>query len=194
MINLTGIKQIFFGNLTTNNNTVPKKELNNFSLRSNPIYDTISFEGHRHYTNSQKKIMQTLRKIALDFKLPDFYTGKRFSKGHKPTIEHLIPYSEKDHAIEKGLTSINSLGNFVPIETEINSDRDSIPLKEWYKMHPDFLENGKKALNEYEKVTTPLINGKIWVKNLKNLLNGELGYVAFQGRKIKKDQKLSYVA
>jgi len=184
MSGLTGIKQIFFGSLTNNNNTAPKKELNNYSFLNHPIHDTISFQkSHRHYTKAQKNIMQTLKELAVKLGLPDFYTGKPFGGGYKPTIEHIIPHSQKEKAAQKGLESINDLGNFVPVGSRINTKRDLIDLKEWYKMHPDYLENGKKALREYEKINTPEIDGKSWVQKLKKLINGELGYVAFAGRK-----------
>lgn len=201
MIGITAIKQIFFGNLTTNNNTVPKKELNNFSLLNKSIHDTFSFEGKRNYTKSQRKTMSALREAAVKLGLPDFYTGKRFSIKYMPTIEHMIPYSQKERAFEKGLNSVNSIENFIITGAKINNLRDSIPLKEWYRTHPDFIENGKNALKEYEKINTSRIDGKNWVKNIKKLLNSELGYIAFTGRKnqnnlnlIQKDQKLSYIA
>ena len=201
MIGLIGIKQIFFGNLTANNNTTPKKDLNNFSFLNKPVKDTVSFEGKRNYTDGQKRIMKALREAAVKLGLPDFYTGKRFNKNYVPTIEHLIPHSEKYKAAEKGLESINSLNNFTLAGKKINADRDTIPLIDWYKTHPDFIENSKKALKEYEKINTPDIDGKSWVRSLKKLLNSELGYIAFTGRKnqnnlnlIQKDQKLSYIA
>ena len=199
MSGLTGIKQIFFGSLTTNNNTEPKKELNNYSFRNHPIHDTISFQrSNRHYTNAQINIMYTLKNLAVKLRLPDFYTGKPFGRGYKPTIEHVIPHSQKEKAAQKGLESINSMENFVLIGSRINNKRGSMSLKKWYKIHPEFFENSKKALKEYEKINTPEINGKSWVRKLKKILNGELGYIAFTGRKNQNNldinQKLSYVA
>jgi hypothetical protein len=200
-----GLKHVFFANFKTNNNSSLKKEFNNSSLLSNPIKDTVSFgkKSKRHYSDETKLLMRTMRKLAETLNLPDFYTGKRFGLNHKEkvSIEHLIPHSQRHTAAKKGLKSVNSLENFVPVGNKTNSDRGSISLKSWYKSHPDFLENGKKALLEYEKVSNPIINGKEWVKSLKRLLNGELGYIAFAGRKnqnnlnlVQKDQKLSYVA
>ena len=211
MSGLTGIKQIFFGGLTNNNNlntTAPRKELNNYSFLNHPIHDTISFQkSSRHYTKVQKSIMQTLKKLAVKLGLPDFYTGKPFGKGYKPTIEHVIPHSQREKAAQKGLGSINNLENFVLTGSRINSQRDSMSLKKWYQTNPEFLENSKKALKEYEKINlkegqlfegSSEINGKSWVQKLKKLLNGELGYVAFTGRKnqnnLDLNQKLSYVA
>ena len=199
MSGLTGIKQIFFGSLTTNNNTEPKKELNNYSFLNHPIHDTISFQkSSRNYTETQINIMHTLKALAVKLRLPDFYTGKPFDKGYKPTIEHVIPHSQKEKVAEKGLKNINSLENFVLTGSRINNKRDSMSLKEWYKRHPDYLENGKKALEKYEKINNPIINGKEWVEKLKKILNGELGYIAFTGRKNQNNldinQKLSYVA
>ena len=201
---LTGIKQTFFGSSITNNNTALKKELNNSFLLKNPSQNKISFgKPGRDYSDETKLLMRTIRKLAETLHLPDFYTGKRFGIDHKQkvSVEHLLPHSQKHLAEKKGLKSINSLENFVPVGNITNEDRSSMSLKKWYKLHPDFLQNGINALKEYEKVSNPIINGKEWVKSLKSLLNRELGYVAFAGRKnqtnlnlVQKDQKLSYVA
>ena len=204
MNGLIGIKHAFFANFRTNNNSSLQKEINNSSLLSNPICDTVSFgKSKRHYSDATKLLMRTMRKLSETLNLPDFYTGKRFGLNHKEkvSIEHLLPHSQRHKAASRGLLSVNSLENFVPVGNKTNSDRGSIPLKEWYKAHPDFLKNGIEALKEYEKVSNPIINGKEWVKSLKKLLNQEMGYIAFAGRKnqsnltsIQKDQKLSLVA
>ena len=185
MNGLTELKQGFFRNLSlVNKNSTPKKDLNIATLPSNPSCDTVSFGKSRHYTDECKLLMRTMRKLSDTLHLPDFYTGKRFGidSKEKVSIEHLIPHSQRHKAAEKGLKTVNSLENFVPVGSKTNSDRSSIPLRDWYKEHPDFIENGNKALKEYEKVSNPIINGKEWVKSIKKLLNQELGYIAFKGR------------
>jgi len=205
MNGLIGLKPVFFANFKANNNSALQKDFNNSSLLSNPIHDTVSFgkKSKRHYSDATKLLMRTMRKLAETLNLPDFYTGKRFGIDHrqKVSVEHLLPHSQRHLAVQKGLKSVNSLENFVPVGNKTNSDRSSIPLKDWYKAHPDYIKNGIEALKEYEKVSNPIINGKEWVKSLKRLLNQELGYVAFAGRKnpnslniVQKDQKLSLVA
>ncbi|HBG49638.1 MAG TPA: hypothetical protein DDW90_09095 [Cyanobacteria bacterium UBA9971] len=204
MNGLIGFKPVFFANFKTNTNSSLQKEFNNSSLLNNPISDTVSFgKSKRNYSDATKLLMRTMRKLAESLNLPDFYTGKRFGLNHKEkvSIEHLLPHSQRSQAVSKGLRSVNSLENFVPVGNKTNSDRGSIPLKKWYKAHPDYLKNGIEALKEYEKVSNPIINGKEWVKSLKRLLNQELGYVAFAGRKntnglnmVQKDQRLSLVA
>jgi len=205
MSGLTELKQGFFRSpVLLEKNSVTKKDFSNKSLQDNPIYDSVSFgKSGRHYSDETKLLMRTMRKLAETLHLPDFYTGKIFgiNSREKVSIEHLIPHSQRSKAAAKGLKSVNSLENFVPVGNKTNSDRSSIPLKEWYKKHPDFIANGIQALKEYEKVSNPIINGKEWVKSIKSLLNRELGYVAFAGRKnqnnlssVQKEQKLSYAA
>jgi len=193
MNGLFGIKLSFSGNLNNRNNIAAQNELNNFSLLKKPTADVISFES-RSYTKSQKKIMHAIRDIAVKLGLPDFYTGKKFSKAYLPTVEHLLPFSQGKRAAESGLQTVNSLANFVPAGEAVNGERSSIPLKKWFAMHPDFLQNAKNALKEYEKVNTPEINGKNWVADVKKLLNKEMGAITFTGRKSPQYQNLSYMA
>jgi len=169
-----GLKQIFFGSSA-------KKTA------------ALSFEARQNHTKGQIKLKREINETAENLHLSDFYTGRRFEKMHyKSTIEHLHPYSKKKSIGEVGLTSINSLENFVPVGDAINNKRATIPLKKWYEMHPDYLENGRNALKEYEKVNTRLIDGKKWVAGLKKTLNSELGYIAFTGKTVQKNQNLSY--
>lgn len=137
----------------------------------------------RNYSDETKALMKHIRDIAKELNLPDFYTGKIFDTINKKktnvNVEHLIPHSyiieESSHGFD-----VNSLINLVPISTKTNSKRGSIPLKEWYRQNPGYLKNSKNALLEYEKVDTPLINGKEWVKGLKETLNRTLGYNSFK--------------
>ncbi|MEI8390356.1 MAG: DUF1524 domain-containing protein [bacterium] len=207
MLNIKGLQQVFF-NRSSVNDSASENKFNNLSLLNKPIKDTVSFGYFKDYTRDKFK---ALRMIAEILGLPDFYNGKKFSDKYKPTIEHIIPQGKdtRQRAKDIGLASVNSLGNIVLAGNKTNNKKDNMTLKEWYKLHPEYIKNGRQALKEYEKVHlqehelfvgSPYIDGRKWVKRLKNTLNKELGYIAFSGRKNQNiapsdsPQKLSYVA
>ena len=206
MLNIKGLQQVFFNRSNVNDST-PENKFNNLSLLNKPVTDTVSF-GYKDYTRDKFK---ALRMIAEILGLPDFYNGKKFSDKYKPTIEHIIPQGKdtRQRAKDIGLTSVNSLGNIVLAGNKTNNKKNNMTLKEWYRLHPEYIKNGRQALKEYKKVHlqehelfvgSPYIDGKKWVKRIKNTLNKELGYIAFGGRKNQNiaasasPQKLSYVA
>lgn len=145
------------------------------------IISNIENDRSRHYSNKTQTIMSHMRKVAKDLNLPDFYTGKRFDnkKNSDVNIEHLILYDDRIEEFNSGF-NVNSLFNFVPIRIKVNSERGHTPIKEWYRKNPQYLKNSRNALIEYEKVDTPIINGKEWVKGLKETLNSHLGFRAFE--------------
>lgn len=141
----------------------------------------------RTYSDKTKDIMYEIKAAARKFNLPDFYAGvqHKFGTGKDISIEHLTPHSQKEEMEKRGI-DVNDLGNFVPVGKKLNKERGHIPLKEWFRRHPDYFQNAHEALKEYEKVDSPSINGKKWVEDIKKTLNREMGYLAFTGKNIKK--------
>lgn len=121
-----------------------------------PLFDVVSFEGKVHkcrtYTDDQEKTMNVLRQIAVKQELPDFYTGTRFSNEYKPTIEHVFPHQERSHAKKLGLKSINDLENLTFVGSKTNGEKAARSLKNWYKTHPEYVENGKKHLKPVNRL------------------------------------------
>ncbi len=211
MSGFVGLNNVFFGNLTVKNNPdAPAKGQKLHFQSEKPIADTIAFGKKRlrnhAYTSDQNNLMSALKQIALKLGLPCFYTGERFNKpgmfelklDYLPTIEHIIPFSEKKTA---RLKDVNSLKNLVLVGSEINGQRNKKSLKRFYRENPEFLENGRKALKQYQKINTPEgalfdgsppIRGKKWVRGIKKVLNAELGYMAFTGNKVQTEDNISF--
>lgn len=212
------LKQIFFGNLAVNNNnSAQKKEFKSSFLLNNPIKDTVSFGGKkRELTDDQRAVGVAIKQIAIDKGWHDFYTGEQFSSEYRPTIEHIIPHMQKKSASKKGI-DVNDITNWVLVGLKVNNKKgDSISLGDWYRQHPEYLENGRKALKEYENLYlqpgafqitikppkdepektlervafSPEIDGKKWVEGLKLILNKEAAHdtLNIKGKSVKSAQ------
>ena len=169
----------------------------NLNLNSyNPQKSRMAFGKRQNMTKAEKDLMRTIRDAAEEYRLPDFYTGRIFGKKYHASIEHLVEFCRGKKGTIGNLPKINAMENLAPVGILINNQRNNIPLTEWYKMHPEYLINGQKALEEYEKVQKVGLNGKLWVQGLKRTLNNELGFIAFTGNinKLQKSSKLSCTA
>lgn len=137
----------------------------------------ISFEASRknEYTSNQIKIMREMKKNALAHKWFDIYTGKEFSRENLPTIEHIIPCSNKNNPDVKILIKngfqLNGLDNIFPVGSLGNSSRKSEPFKKTVLEAPIILDRLYRELSKYAKYKSGLIDGKTWVDGiLKTLL------------------------
>ena len=163
---------------------------------SKPQSSNVAFGKRQNMTKAEKELMRTIRTAAEEYGLPDFYTGRIFGKKYYSSIEHLIEFYRNKKRTIGHLEKINSMENLVPVGTLVNNKRANIPLAKWYEMHPDYIINGQRALEEYEKVQEVGLNGRLWTQGLKRTLNNELGYIAFTGKSEnhQKLSKLSYMA
>lgn len=187
---MTGLKNIFFNGIVPASNS-KRKESNNFSQSSKTVESNVSFQKrYDNYTEKEKIIIKAMKFIAIKLELPCFYTGVLFSEKQKPTLEHFLPYSQKKFAEKIGLKSINAPANMIMVLDDANNKRASIPLAEWYKIHPDYIENGQEALERIRQVNFPLegIIGKNWADGVVKNLNQQLGYLAFRGNNSVKSQ------
>lgn len=140
----------------------------------------VSFGAGRikEYTPIQRKIMKEMKKAAISNNWHDIYTGKTFSKYFMPTIEHVIPHSQKDTFEIKELSKkgfeIDGLDNIFPVGSLGNSSRGSQSFVKSIIEEPKILTRLLNELNKYKDLKTEHINGKCWVKRLQNTLAKEL--------------------
>jgi len=196
MLGIVGFKNNGFGSLAVNKN-ISTKELNNTSSDNTPVFDTVSFEGKRHrpITEEERNLKRTLKFIAVKYGFYDFITGQRFKpKDIKEiTVDHIVPQSEKRKARENGIKDINGLENLILVSRETNLFRGKKTYKTLYKNHPEYRENGKKALRQLKKINVRegeffdgsiAIRGKKWARAINRLISSDVGYPAFTGNKV----------
>lgn len=144
----------------------------------------ISFEASRknEYTSNQIKIMREMKKNALAHKWCDIYTGKEFSEENLPTIEHIIPCSNKNNPnvriLVKNGFQLNGLDNIFPAGGIGNSARKSEPFKKTVVDTPIILNRLYSELSKYAKCKSGLIDGKAWVDGILKTLLIELSGIS----------------
>ena len=89
-----------------------------------PNYFNISFIGCR----------PLLKEIDTDF-----YTGKFVSEKYR-SVEHIKPKSKGGK---------DNISNYAMSDRLINSERGNMPLENWIKIHPDYLQNMKNYVKKY---------------------------------------------
>lgn len=101
---------------------------------------------------------------AQDYNVIDPYNpaGIRFSKDHKPSIEHIIP---------RGQGGGNEEDNLIPADTVINNQIImDLPKPQVYKENPHIVKQMPQMINEMEKIETENFDGKTWAPKVRKRL------------------------
>lgn len=130
--------------------------------------------GKRGYTAEEKLLRHEMNTAAMKLGWRDVYTGKKFTKGNPPSAEHLIPFSlRKTLSLPEGF-EINGLDNLFPVGRKGNNLREDERFAETVLKQPIILDRLLAEMTNYEKYNSPSINGKDWVKRLRNTILTEL--------------------
>lgn len=141
----------------------------------------IKFQGKSRtnsYTTHQQKVMRDMKRAAVQNGWKDIYTGKPFSTENLPTIEHIIPHSQKDSDRIKAMSQkgfqLNGLDNIFPAGNDGNSVRGNKSMKKAISEDPRILDRFLKEVPKYENHKSDLIDGKAWVKKLMKTFHEEI--------------------
>ena len=77
---------------------------------------------------------ELMRKIDTDF-----YSGKFVDFAQRST-EHIKP---------KSASGLNYITNYAMVERKLNNSRGNMPLLDWLKLHPDFIDNMARYIDKY---------------------------------------------
>ena len=128
----------------------------------------------RNYTYEEKLLRHEINTAAIDNGWRDVYTGKRFTKTNPPSVEHIIPFSDRNTKELPKDFQINGLDNLFPAGAKGNGLRGNENFSVTVSKQPEILIRLFTEMKKYASYKSSRINGEEWVKRLKETIAREL--------------------
>lgn len=134
--------------------------------------------GKRHYSAEERALRHEINTAAKTQGWRDIYTGRKFTKVNPSSVEHIIPFSDRNNCEIPDNFQINGLDNLFPAGAIGNGERGNECFALTVSKRPIILERLYTEMEKYEKYKSPLIDGKEWVQRLKVTIFRELSKIS----------------
>lgn len=134
--------------------------------------------GKRDYTETERRLRHEINQAAMNSAdWLDVYTGRRFTKTNPSSVEHIIPYIERNNPNLPPGFNINGLENFIPAGRLGNMARGHEFFTDLIVEQPIILQRLMIEMEKYRKYKSHLIDGESWVQGLKKTLSRDWGII-----------------